>query len=279
MVRIQTTEPSAKLSPNGELPCILVYSSHDHVGHIKRTLDDIEEFLENNGFRIVYLKDEARDLSIYSDEFLRAAKDCVLGVVILDGFRPNVLFEFGILIGMEKPVVLLKDKEAEINIKTLYGEISGQNCRKKTGLSASNFDSLKNPLIEMVSCGQFSDLSMKISEYDHEASKKEDRHICKLLSSNIDNIRTKIEKEGEKILRGKAPASISGRFVEMYQEHVARLYRLAFNSGLEVKDVDAILSDFMKLEEESGNKMPSGIYSQIASLYNSAGEREEKNDS
>jgi hypothetical protein len=120
---------------------------------------------------------------------------------------------------------------------------------------------------------------MKISEYDHEASKKEDRHICKLLSSNIDNIRTKIEKEGEKILRGKAPASISGRFVEMYQEHVARLYRLAFNSGLEVKDVDAILSDFMKLEEESGNKMPSGIYSQIASLYNSAGEREEKNDS
>jgi nucleoside 2-deoxyribosyltransferase len=279
MVRIQTTEPSAKLSPKGEQPCILVYSSHDHVGHIKRTLDDIEEFLENNGFRILYLKDEARDLSIYSDEFLRAAKDCVLGVVILDGFRPNVLFEFGVLIGMEKPVVLLKDKEAEINIKTLYGEISGQNCRKKTGLSASNFDGLKNPLIEMVSCSQFSDLSMKISEYDHEASKKEDRHICRLLSSNIDNIRTKIEKEGEKILRGKAPASMSDLFLDMYLEYVARLNGLALSPVFEEKDVDSIFSDFKNLEAESGLKMPSRIYSQIASLYKSAGEREENDDS
>lgn len=202
-----------------------------------------------------------------------------MGVVILDGFRPNVLFEFGVLIGMEKPVVLLKDKEAEINVKTLYGEISGPNCRKKTGLSASNFDSLKNPLIEMVSCSQFSDISMKISEYDHEASKKEDRHNCKLLSSNIDNIRTKIENEGKKILSGKAPASMSDRFLDMYLENVASLYSLAFNSGLEVKDVDDILSDFRKLEEESGNEMPSRIYSLIASLYNSAGERDEKDDS
>lgn len=276
MESIQAAEPSAKLSPQGEKPCILVYSSYAHVGHIKRTLDDIEEYLENNGFRIVFLKDEARDLSTYSGEFLRAARDCVLGVVILDGFRPNVLFEFGVLMGMEKPVVLLKDKEAEINIKTLYGEIGNPNCKRKTGLSFSIFQSLKNPLIEMRSFSQFSDLSMKISEYDHEASKKEERHISKLLSSNIDNIRTEIEKEEEKILRGKEPASMSDRFAEIYQEYVGRLYSLAFSSGLEVEDVDTILSDFQKLEGESGNKMPSRIYSLIASLYKSAEEKEEK---
>ena len=71
---------------------------------------------------------------------MRAAKDCVLGIVILDGFRPNVLFEFGVLMGLEKPVVLLKDKNAEINIKTLYGDITNQNCKKVTGLTLSKFE-------------------------------------------------------------------------------------------------------------------------------------------
>jgi hypothetical protein len=96
------------------------------------------------------------------------------------------------------------------------------------------------------------------------------------LSSNIDKIRAEIEKEGEKVLLGKAPASMSDRFVEIYQEYVARLYILALSSGIEVMDVDSILSDFLKLENESGNKMPSKIYSLIASLYKSAEEKEEK---
>ncbi|MDD2756321.1 MAG: hypothetical protein PHS80_12450 [Methanothrix sp.] len=280
MERIQTTEPSTKFSPKGEKPCILVYSSSAHVRYIDRIKNDIEKSLENKGFRIVYLKDEARDLHIYSDEFMKVAKDCVLGVVILDGFRPNVLFEFGVLRGLEKPIVLLKDKEAVINIRTLYGDVSNNDdCRKKTGLTTPEFDNLRNPLLEMRSCSQFSDISISISEFDKEVIEGGDKHVSKLLSSNIDKIRTEIEKEGEKILRGKAPASISGRFVEMYQEHVARLYSLAFSSGLDVKDVDAILSDFMKLEEESGNKMPSRIYSLIASLYGLAREREEKDDS
>ena len=112
------------------MPCILVYSSYAHVNHIKFILDLVKEYLVNNGFRIVLLNDVAKDLSLYSEEFLRAARNCVLGIVILDGFRPNVLFEFGVLIGLEKPVVLLRDKNAEINIKTLYEDINDQNCKK-----------------------------------------------------------------------------------------------------------------------------------------------------
>ena len=122
---IQSTGPSARLSPEGELPCILVYSSYAHVKHIKITLDGIKEYLEKNGFRIVLLKDEAKNLSIYSEEFLRAAKDCVLGIVILDGFRPNVLFEFGVLMGLEKPVVLLKGETAAAHPRSKLRGIRG----------------------------------------------------------------------------------------------------------------------------------------------------------
>jgi nucleoside 2-deoxyribosyltransferase len=280
MERIQTTEPSTKFSPKGEKPCILVYSSSVHVRYIDRIKNDIEKSLENKGFRIVYLKDEARDLHIYSDEFMKVAKDCVLGVVILDGFRPNVLFEFGVLMGLEKPIVLLKDKEAVINIRTLYGDVSNNDdCRKKTGLTTSEFDNLRNPMLEMRSCSQFSDLSMNISEFDKEVIEGGDKHVSKLLSSNIDKIRAEIEKEGEKIFCGKAPASMSDRFLDMYQEYVARLNSLALSPVFDEKDVDSIYSNFKNLETDSGKKMPSGIYSQIASLYKSAGEREEKDDS
>lgn len=270
--------PSVKLSSEGELPCILVYSSYDHVKHIKYTLDDVTDYLEDHGFRIVLLRDEAKDLSLYSEEFLRAAKNCVLGIVILDGFRPNVLFEFGVLIGLEKPLVLLKDKKAEINIKTLYGPVDDGNCKKVTGLTFPKFEDLKNPPIKSGSSIQFSDLSMKVSEYDHEASISEPEHISQLLSSNIGNIKAEIENEGEKLLREKTPASMPDSFVTKYQEHVATLYSLALNSRLEEKDVDAIFMDFKNLEKESNIKMPSEIYSMIGSLFKSAAKGPDKND-
>ena len=231
MERFQSAGPSAKLSSEGELPCILVYSSYTHVKHIKSTLDYVEEYLKNNGFRIALLKDEAKDLSLYSEEFLRVAKNCVLGIVILDGFRPNVLFEFGVLIGLEKPVVLLKDKNAEINIKTLY-DITDQNCKTVTGLTRSEFKALQNPMIKSSSSIQFSDLSMKVSEYDHEASKSEPEHISQLLSRNIGIIKTEIEKEGEKLLCEKMPASMSESDLKNFQEYVAKLSSLALNSCL-----------------------------------------------
>jgi len=271
--RFQSSEPSAKLSTEGELPCVLVYSSYDHVRHIKPIVDNVQEYLEQNGFRVILLKEEARNLSVYSEEFLRAAKDCVLGIVILDGFRPNVLFEFGVLIGLEKPVVLLKDKNAEINIKTLYGRVDHENCRNITGLTYLKFEMLKNPSIISNSCAQFSDLSMNISEYDHEAAKRDEKHIFNQLKSNISRIRAEIETEGEKIMGKKRPASLSDSYVERYQRNVQRLYNLLMDPIIEEHDVDAILTDFKDLETESNIRMPSEIYSLIASLFKSIAER------
>jgi nucleoside 2-deoxyribosyltransferase len=237
----------------------------------------VQEYLQKNGFRTVLLKDEARNLSIYSEEFLRAAKSCVLGIVILDGFRPNVLFEFGVLTGLEKPIILLKDKKAEINIKTLYGKIDQSNCRTETGLTHSKFDSLKNPLINSGS-SQFSDLSMNVSEYDHEASKSEQEHILKSLSANISKIKAQIEKEGEKLLREKPPASMPDSYMKMYQEYVERLFNLALNPNLKLQDIDDISKNFKDLETESESEMPPGIFKMIGSLYKSVAERLEEND-
>jgi len=48
--------------------------------------------------------------------------DCSFAVVVLDGLRPNVTYEYGLLDAHDKPVILLKEKSATVDIKSLIGD-------------------------------------------------------------------------------------------------------------------------------------------------------------
>jgi hypothetical protein len=41
---------------------------------------------------------------------------------VLDGLRPNVTYEYGLLDAHSKPVILLKEKSASVDIKSLIGD-------------------------------------------------------------------------------------------------------------------------------------------------------------
>src|SRR3989304_8610441 len=45
------------------------------------------------------------------------------GVVILDGLRPNVVFEYGIMVGKGIPVLLFKEETAEVDVTGYYTEV------------------------------------------------------------------------------------------------------------------------------------------------------------
>jgi hypothetical protein len=47
-------------------------------------------------------------------------RDCAFAVVVLDGLRPNVVFEYGMLHAMGKPVILLKEEEAQVDIRSFF---------------------------------------------------------------------------------------------------------------------------------------------------------------
>jgi hypothetical protein len=47
---------------------------------------------------------------------------CSFAVVVLDGLRPNVTYEYGLLEACNKPVILLKEKSATVDIKSLIGD-------------------------------------------------------------------------------------------------------------------------------------------------------------
>jgi hypothetical protein len=59
------------------------------------------------------------------DQVTALIEGCAFGVVILDGLRPNVVFEYGILHGRNKPVILLKEEKATVDIRGYYGDAPG----------------------------------------------------------------------------------------------------------------------------------------------------------
>jgi len=54
------------------------------------------------------------------DQITELISKCTFAVVCLDGMRANVLFEYGILHGKEKPVILAKEASAQVDIKGFF---------------------------------------------------------------------------------------------------------------------------------------------------------------
>ncbi len=101
--------------------CFIVYSSREP--HIAITLDAIETVLEATG------KYDTKRLSIHGipghsqySQLLDFLNRCSLAIIILDGFRPNVIFEYGILVGLRKPCIVLLEQKACIDIQSFMKE-------------------------------------------------------------------------------------------------------------------------------------------------------------
>lgn len=47
-------------------------------------------------------------------------KNCEFGIVALDGLRPNVVFEYGLLRALDKPVIVLKEKNARVDLEGYF---------------------------------------------------------------------------------------------------------------------------------------------------------------
>jgi len=50
------------------------------------------------------------------DQILKGIEEASFCVVILDGLRPNVVFEYGIMVGKGKPVLLFQEESAEVDV-------------------------------------------------------------------------------------------------------------------------------------------------------------------
>jgi len=55
------------------------------------------------------------------DLIFDSIQKCAFGVVCLDGLRPNVVFEYGVMRGAKIPVLLFKEENATVDVAHFYG--------------------------------------------------------------------------------------------------------------------------------------------------------------
>jgi len=265
---VETRAPSV-LSTEGEIHCIVVHPDKKHVEGINHILNPLSELLPEKGFKPIYLSDEIKPLQQYGKTFEQLAEDCALGIVILDGLRPNVLLEFGILLGKDKPIIPLQDEKACVAIKSFYQQI----CQG-SGLTQSQFSRLKEPSLGFFS--HISDLQgLKVEVVDKDASLHDSKYPKNVTEKAIDKLMPRIIEEYNE-LSLKSVGKVSSDYLQRF--HAVSLEVAEYYGGrvrFSVEDVENAIEEIKNLERDSGTKVPSQVYSTIASLYISLAERTE----
>jgi len=59
------------------------------------------------------------------EQITKLIEGCSFAVVCLDGLRPNVVFEYGILHGRKKPVMLFREGAAQVDIRSFVRDPAG----------------------------------------------------------------------------------------------------------------------------------------------------------
>jgi len=100
--------------------CFICYSTREpHVG----VLIDCIKLVLGKDFGIKLTPSAMESGASQRDQITGLIEGCSFGIVILDGLRPNVVFEYGILHGRQKPVLLFKEENAVVDIRGLIGDI------------------------------------------------------------------------------------------------------------------------------------------------------------
>ena len=104
--------------------CVILHADKQYVSYIDNVIHIIREIM-GNYFEVETLSDSIKPQESIREKISNLLKDCVLGIVILDGLRPNVILEYGALLALGKPVIVLRDENAEIDIKNLDDSLKG----------------------------------------------------------------------------------------------------------------------------------------------------------
>jgi tetratricopeptide (TPR) repeat protein len=243
----------------GELGCLLVYSDRRHVEYINTILSSLESVLRRRGFKPQRLGQEIRSGEDYLEKLTDLIQMSVLGVVVLDGFRPNVLFEFGFLKGSGKPTIVLMCKEACVSVRTLYASCG------QSGLTESAFERrLRDPRLDL--SRHFSDFGGKhVSRMDWGAKETEPSHPSVVLAQELDKLEDRIlEEAGQVVGRDMPPADLAPLLTPLL--NVVKQYYMD-PSQLDLKDLRMAHEQLLESAASHGVELPYDVYTIMGGAY------------
>lgn len=174
----------------------IVYSSISHVPYINSVLEVIESILKSMDIEPYYLGIEIKGEELYPLKLQEMITQSDMGIVILDGMRPNVAFEYGLLVMKNIDIIPLKKKDAKYSIKSLFYNPAVNNLDPTLAFGDYRFKkaalkNLKEPLLDVIK--HFSDCQGKhIVEFDTIDDTNESTSLGNLLRGYTENIIPKL---------------------------------------------------------------------------------------
>jgi len=237
--------------------CLIIFSEKVHVKYIYPLLSYLEIVLKEQGICPKRLGEQIRSSEDYLKTLENLVDNCSLALIILDGFRPNVLFEFGYIKAKRKPIIILQSKDAEINIKTLYRET------EHSGLSPKKFKQLNNPKIEI--SFHLSDFGGKhISYIDWSAKKTDTVHPSKVLKDELINKKGEIVAEMTRVKTKDLPPTLEIDVLESIIEVLGFYY--STEATISIEKIEELYFKLKALIEKYDMKPPIEIYDLLASI-------------
>ncbi len=239
--------------------CIIIYSSQKHVENIENIIWHIKKVLEEKNYNPLLLRNEIRSNDLNRDSIISLIEKATFGIIIFDGFRPNVLFELGLLVGQGKCIIVIKSSNAEINIKTLYNLREGEDPKKKTGLTDQKFNKgFINPKLDIDK--HFSDFAgTNVPNFDNLKPES----LREVLNEELEKIKDCIEKYTR---NSKDQQALEEPKQELYYIRSIQLSNVLMNEE-KFEQSEEILSD---LEESIANRddfLKKAVYLSYALLF------------
>ena len=231
--------------------CFIVFSSKEE--HIENVIDSIEMVIKGEyDFTVKRLDKEIGSDESQYETILDILKECSFGIVILDGLRPNVMFEYGLLKGLGKPVMVFKEKNASIDVRNFYIDKS-ENERER----------IENPKIDYDK--HLSDIKDRnYKEYDknnlRDFRQILDDDFVKHRGGIINEIRRMMTPKGiisEEVLMGEQLNVIANKIAKTAKE-------LIDQDELEIDQTVKIIDNLAK---EFRVEMPSEYYFSLGNIY------------
>lgn len=112
--------PQDNLQQKKKPRAFIVYSSPRHVNYINDVLAVIESILISFDIDIIYLGEGFKGIRYYPEMIRKNISESDFGIVILDGLRPNVTYELGLLQMRNIDVIPLIKDDAKFAVKSIY---------------------------------------------------------------------------------------------------------------------------------------------------------------
>ena len=263
-VETERTEAArtTEIGAYGGLDCFIVFSDRPHVDHIYPLLSEIERVLRSKGFNPIRLGDEIRSTEDYLERLEGVVQDCALGVVVFDGFRPNVLFEFGFLKGRQKPIIVVQSKDACVCVKTLY------RSSVDSGLGQRNFGRLRNPPLEP--SFHFSDFAGKhVTTIDWGAREGDPLHPGSAFENELGKHSQAITEEVARVKTRHLP-KLEATLLQKLLSPLKRIIECYTDAAqCDVQVLERAHAEMVSLSRQNKFVLPHDVYDLIAATYSS----------